>query len=613
MISLLGLFAAGSAEVHEVWVLSPGRAALGLEGVWFVEGERDGWRAYHATDDGLARLSDAGLPWVPAAKRKASGYRTPEEMVADLESLAAAHPDRVRLLDVGRSLEDRPIIGLSLSTTDEPAASWRILGAHHGDELPTGELVFALANALLEAYEVDPEITRLLDDHAVVLVPHVNPDGLARLSRYSASGVDLNRNYGHAWQAETNGSGAAPFSEPETRAIRTLSQWNPFHAGLSLHAGTTNIGWVWNHTTARAPDSDLLESIATRYAAQIGATEFWITNGADWYLTSGDTTDWSYGRLGTFDFTVEVSQDKSPPIAALPSLIQQHIPAMLDFLTAPLLVTGQLTDADTGAGLRGTITLDGQPMHTGPQGHFSRVVSDADPWQVTAQAPGYMPRSVALSAGAAGTLQLQSSALSQARPVPALISGADARFVLTAEQVTLTLPGEEPVVPERDGITWHLDTAHMPPGAWTLEADGAVTPRGLLIASASAGASIESVTRAGELLWVHGADLGRGSQAFALVGLQRTLLPLDVHSERPDAIAIAVKNLSADEPVDVILVTAGDVLPIHDALGTPLFFTASDAAPLPGEDAHATCAAAPLPAAWSMIVLPLGLFARRQT
>jgi hypothetical protein len=251
-------------------------------------------------------------------------------------------------------------------------------------------------------------------------------------------------------------------------------------------------------------------------------------------------------------------------------------------------------------------------MHTGPQGHFSRVVSDSEAWQVTAEAPGYVPETIALSAGTAATLSLQPDALSQARPIPSLVSGADARFVLAAEQVVLSLPGELPVYPERDGITWHLDTSHLSPGAWTVAADGSVIPRGLLVASAS-GASLSAVSRDGDLLWLHGAGLGRGSQAFALVGLQRTLIPLDLRSESPDAIAVELDELSEEAPVDVLLVTAGTVLPIHDALGTPLFFTAPDADTVPRKDSQTACAAAPLPSAWSMIVLPLGLFARRQT
>jgi hypothetical protein len=617
MAALLGLLlTASAADIHDVWVRAPDRRALRLPGVDFAEGERDGWLRMHATDAGLARLTDAGLPWVsapPPPPGIAVGYRSPDEMVEALELLAESYPSLVTLVDLGLSREGRPIVGVTLTAAETPSAHWRLLGTHHGDELPTGEVVLAVAEALAEGYDADPDLTALLDDSAVVLVPHVNPDGLARLSRYSASGVDLNRNYGHEWRAESLGAGPAPFSEPETRAIRTLSQWNPFHAGLSLHAGATNIGWVWNHTTDDAPDRALLEDIAARYAARVGDPDFWITNGADWYITNGDSTDWTYGRLGTLDFTVEVSADKTPPVEELAGIIDDCLPAMLDFLLDPLLVTGQVRDAQTGRGIPATITLDGQPLSSGPQGHFSRAVSDDGGWSITAQAPGYATQTVTATLDAPASIQLQPVALSQARPAPALLAGPDARFVLPGQSVLLTLPGEDPVRPERrDGI-WRLDTTHLAPGPWTITVDGQVIPRGLLIAEESEHTGLTAVSHDDRLLWLSGAGLGRGSRAYALLGPERALQPLSVRARSDTAIALDILRLpDNDGPVDIVLISNGVVLMVSDALGTPLFLSASRSDDQTSERSRRTCASTTPPSSLFLIVLTLGLIARRQ-
>jgi protein MpaA len=65
-----------------------------------------------------------------------------------------------------------------------------------------------------------------LHDVDVWVVKTVNPDGLAADTRGNAHGVDLNRNWGHDWKPipPSSGyySGPHPFSEPETKAMRTF-------------------------------------------------------------------------------------------------------------------------------------------------------------------------------------------------------------------------------------------------------------------------------------------------------------------------------------------------------------------------------------------------------
>jgi len=112
---------------------------------------------------------------------------------------------------VGRSLDGRPIILFSDSALN-PALKVLVVGDIHGDE-PAG---MRIARRLIAA-EAPPR-TELL------VVPTINPDGLAAGTRGNARGVDLNRNFPFRWQPLGGGeyAGAGPLSEPESRAAHRL-------------------------------------------------------------------------------------------------------------------------------------------------------------------------------------------------------------------------------------------------------------------------------------------------------------------------------------------------------------------------------------------------------
>src|SRR5258708_2345781 len=68
---------------------------------------------------------------------RAPGYRTPEEINQALIDLVTANPTLMRLERLGHSTLGVPILGVRLGREDRPAI--RVLGGHHGDELPAVE------------------------------------------------------------------------------------------------------------------------------------------------------------------------------------------------------------------------------------------------------------------------------------------------------------------------------------------------------------------------------------------------------------------------------------------------------------------------------------------
>jgi len=146
----------------------------------------------------------------------------------------------------------------------------------------------------------------------------VDADGDGMLNEDWVGGVDLNRNYGYMWNAtvqsgspymsEEDYRGPAPFSEPETRALKDLALQHDFEYAVSFHSGAQAILYPWGHTTVAAPDSDKLEGFAEELSQLIGC---WYRQSGSWYTTSGCWDDWMYGTRGTCAFTVEMYSNSS--------------------------------------------------------------------------------------------------------------------------------------------------------------------------------------------------------------------------------------------------------------------------------------------------------------
>ena len=114
---------------------------------------------------------------------------------------------------VGLSAEGRPIRAL-VGRSSAPGPTILAIGSIHGSEPAGIEVVDAIDGTA-------PSRGRL------VVVPNLNPDGLARDTRTNARGVDINRNFAAGWRpigmpGDPEHSGARPFSEPESRVAREL-------------------------------------------------------------------------------------------------------------------------------------------------------------------------------------------------------------------------------------------------------------------------------------------------------------------------------------------------------------------------------------------------------
>ena len=100
---------------------------------------------------------------------------------------------------IGYSVDNRPIDAIVISDnvsaheTNEPCL--RMVGAYHGDEWASVEVVISTAWTLLGRYAEDESIQQLVNGHEIWLIPMLNPDGVLDFERRNRNGVDLNRNF----------------------------------------------------------------------------------------------------------------------------------------------------------------------------------------------------------------------------------------------------------------------------------------------------------------------------------------------------------------------------------------------------------------------------------
>lgn len=223
-------------------------------------------QAHDKSNGSLPQLSSASADATPTnfSLGSVAGYYTLEELANQLQNMHQQYPNLVsEPISIGKSVEGRDIMAVRISAHPESENLPEVLytGMHHARE-PIGmmSLVYAMWS-LLEGYSNDPELTDILDDRALWFVPVVNPDGygynveyfpqgggLWRKNRGGVDGIDLNRNYGTTttWQVPPPGGiddpfsggyrGPAPFSEPETRAIRDFVRAHNFRTALHFHA-----------------------------------------------------------------------------------------------------------------------------------------------------------------------------------------------------------------------------------------------------------------------------------------------------------------------------------------------------------------------------------------
>jgi len=341
--------------------------ALHRLGLDVLQRETPGQALVAATDPEIARLEaqafvftvlEADLEAATRSKLGPAGeaYHTLDEVMAELDRLHAARPDLVGPRQtIGASWEGRPLWAIKISDhpqldEDEPEVLYDAL--HHAREPIGMETLLYAMRYLVQSYDLDPEIRALVDGRELWFVPVVNPDGYAwggiggmwrknrRQNPDGSFGVDLNRNYGYQWGYDDLGSsplpmsqtyrGPAPFSEPETAAMRDFIRSRRFVTGMTLHAYSEINLLPYGWAEVRPEDTAAYEEIAHDLETLTG-----YPHGQPWellYFSNGRTQDWQVHDAGMVVIEPEIGSAADgfwPPARRIPMLAERNLPAIL--------------------------------------------------------------------------------------------------------------------------------------------------------------------------------------------------------------------------------------------------------------------------------------------
>ncbi|MFN3241431.1 MAG: M14 family zinc carboxypeptidase [Planctomycetota bacterium] len=363
------------------------------------------------------------------------GYHTRAEVVADLQALEQQYPSLCKLYDL-QSRYGAPlthdgfrIYALRISNApdqDQDKPNLVLSANTHANELAVIEVPLYAAGQLLSRYGSDPQLTQLVDDNQIWILPNLNPDGLEytwnannlwrknrRDNGDGSIGVDMNRNYPFFWsQCGSSGNtssgtyhGTGPASEPEIQALLMFAEVEGFERLLDFHCQGPDVRHPYNNLVEGAIPAMVRSTMDPIHAAIANAMGYPPVG----TCCCGTLMEWHFSTKGTMSFLVEFATCQDPFAQTAQELLDTW-PGVVEHLTTPVPMTGHVTSSNGGAPLRASITVaghefsDGQTVMSG--GRFGRYHLWGGPgtFDVTFTADGHLPQTVQVSLQAGQTL-----------------------------------------------------------------------------------------------------------------------------------------------------------------------------------------------------------------
>lgn len=268
-------------------------------------------------------------------------YSEPGGIRDELVETARANPRIAKLVTIGRSVTGQPILAVKVtkdarSVPDGKRPAVLYAATQHAREWITPEMNRRLLHHVIDGYATDRSIRALVDSTELWFLPVANPDGYDftftpgnRLWRKNlrdndgdgsitaGDGVDPNRNFPTKWGYDNEGSspspasetyrGAAPASEPETRALDALMRRVGFEFLINYHSAAELILYGVGWQVATPTPDDLLHVTMAGDDANPAVPGYDPDISAELYTTNGETDEHAHTVYDTIAFTPEMS------------------------------------------------------------------------------------------------------------------------------------------------------------------------------------------------------------------------------------------------------------------------------------------------------------------
>ncbi|KAJ8019444.1 Carboxypeptidase M [Holothuria leucospilota] len=301
-------------------------------------------------------------------------YHNQVAMTSALKLLNEAYPNMTYLYDIGESMGGLTlwVIAIAGELPDQHMSlrpEVKYVANMHGNEVTGREFLLHFAEHLLSNYGKDDNVTRLLDNTRIHLMPTMNPDGFEKshvgecygeFGRFNLNGVDLNRNFPDFFE-EIEGE-----TQKETRAVMDWLKTEHFVLSANLHGGALVASYPLDNLDpakkilylslrdlspySACSDDDVFRFLAMTYSAHHGRMRIYyettryanfsaeygfkdgVTNGADWYAVSGGMQDYNYFEAGCFEITLELGSCKYPEPDMIEPLWKENQVPLLELL-----------------------------------------------------------------------------------------------------------------------------------------------------------------------------------------------------------------------------------------------------------------------------------------
>lgn len=362
---------------------------------WDITDVTDDVVTVYVTEEEFGKLQELGytprwleddvvLQWVEwletprkVLDKSAFVYPTYQEMTDHLQLLAAEHPTLFHLESIGQSVQERELWFARITGPPEAGPAFRPVVSHiatmHGDEKAGTPLAIDFMERLLDGYGEDEDLTWLVNNTEIWIMPLMNPDGYTvGPNRRNNNNIDLNRDF-PSWicgDADTTIG-----RQPETAAVMN---WSTARNQVTLQANYHGGALVVNYPLDECPtcntqcsgnfsmEDPLLREIALAWSTpnqrMFSQTTFpdGVINGTDWYSIYGSMQDWHYRFRGCIEVTVELDNNKIPGPTLLEQIVLENRQSVVDYtMWAHRGLRGYVVDEWSGAPVEATVSIAG--------------------------------------------------------------------------------------------------------------------------------------------------------------------------------------------------------------------------------------------------------------